>query len=456
MISGMSGSQFAEQLIAAERMGKDQLYQNNMTKHQTQLDAYEILEKSLNQMTSNLEKLDGDAFDSKTSTISDENASLTVESGAATGSYDLYVKQLAQAHQVSKSFSGEDAPLPATGVLTIQVGPDAADTLTLDMATYNPGGNATVSDLTGMINSHPDNPGVQASLVRTGGQVELMLSSTETGADSTIDVKMDGSDWGMTERRAAQDAEVTLNGIDIKSSSNYLDNVIDGVSIELNKAHGVGESSTIKIESDTDASEQAVKDFVDSFNELMDQINQLTRSMGSSVLDDINDDKDKDKDDDDDDDDSPSSVTEDQLGALKGDSSVRMLQNSMRTAIFEPASNGMRLSDIGIEMTREGKLEIDEDKLAKALKDNPGAVEAMFTGSDNYVDRMDGIIDPFTKSNGYLDLKQENLDKQITRVEDNMARHDYQMEQRYQIYLAQFTAMEATINELNSASALFY
>jgi len=460
MISGMSGSQFAEQLIAAERMGKDQLYQNNMTKHQTQLDAYEILEKSLNQMTSNLEKLDGDAFDSKTSTISDENASITVESGAATGSYDLYVKQLAQAHQVSKSFSGEDAPLPATGVLTIQVGPDAADTLTLDMATYNPGGNATVSDLTGMINSHPDNPGVQASLVRTGGQVELMLSSTETGADSTIDVKMDGSDWGMTERRAAQDAEVTLNGIDIKSSSNYLDNVIDGVSIELNKAHGVGESSTIKIESDTDASEQAVKDFVDSFNELMDQINQLTRSMGSSVLDDINDDKDKDKDkdkdDDDDDDDSPSSVTEDQLGALKGDSSVRMLQNSMRTAIFEPASNGMRLSDIGIEMTREGKLEIDEDKLAKALKDNPGAVEAMFTGSDNYVDRMDGIIDPFTKSNGYLDLKQENLDKQITRVEDNMARHDYQMEQRYQIYLAQFTAMEATINELNSASALFY
>ncbi|ABV34669.1 flagellar hook-associated 2 domain protein [Shewanella sediminis HAW-EB3] len=458
MISGMSGSQFAEQLIGAERMGKDQLYQSNMTKHQTQLDAYEILEKSLNQMTKNLEKLDGDAFDSKTSTVSDDNASITVESGAATGSYDLYVKQLAQAHQISKSFSGEDAALPTSGVLTIQVGPDVADTLTLDMAVYNPGGNATVSDLTGMINSHPDNPGVQASLVRTGGQVELMLSSTETGADSTIDVKMDGADWGMTERRAAQDAELTLNGIDIKSSSNYLNNVIDGVSIELNKAHGVGESSTIKIESDTDASEQAVKDFVDSFNELMDQINQLTRSMGSSVLDDINDDndKDKDEDDDDDDDDSPSSVTEDQLGALKGDSSVRMLQNSMRSAIFDPASNGMRLSDIGIEMTREGKLEIDEDKLAKALKDDPGAIEAMFTGSDNYVDRMDGIIDPFTKSNGYLDLKQENLDKQITRVEDNMARHDYQMEQRYQIYLAQFTAMEATINQLNSASALFY
>ncbi len=30
------------------------------------------------------------------------------------------------------------------------------------------------------------------------------------------------------------------------------------------------------------------------------------------------------------------------------------------------------------------------------------------------------------------------------------------MEQRYQIYLKQFTAMETTINELNSASGLFY
>ncbi len=461
MISGMSGSGFAEQLINAERMGKDKLYETNMTKHKAQLDAYEILEHSLNQMTSNLEKLNGDAFDNKTSSISDDNASITVESGAPTGSYDLFVKQLAQAHQVSKSFASEGALLPASGVLTIQVGPDVADTLEIDMAVYNASGKATVADLTGMINSHPDNPGVQASLVRTGGQVELMLSSTETGANSTIKAEMNGTDWGMTERVAAQDAEAVLNGIDIKSSSNYLSNVIDGVSIELNQAHKPGEISSIKINSDTEATEQAVKDFVDTFNDLMDEINKLTRSMGSAELDKLNEDKDKDKDkdkddEDEDEDDKPSSIKEDQLGILKGDSSVRMLQNSMRSTIFDPASNGMRLSDIGIEMTREGKLKIDEEKLSKSLKDDPDAVQAMFTGNDSYIDRMNGIIDPFTKSNGYLDLKQENLDKQITRVEDNMARHDYQMEQRYQIYLAQFTAMEATINQLNSASALFY
>lgn len=463
MISGMGGASFAEQLIIVERMGKDQIFKTNMTKYESQLDAYKILERSLDKMTSKLETINGDAFESKTSSISDDNASIMVESGAPTGNYDLYVEQLAQAHQLTKSFSSETEILPTTGMLSIQVGPNAADIIEIDMAVLNADGTRTVADLRDAINNHAGNPGVQASLVRTGGQVELMLTSKETGEASAINVKMDGADWGMTERKAAQDAKVNLNGIDITSSSNNLVNVIDGVSIELNKAHAVGESSSIKIESDTDSSEQAIEDFVDIFNDLMDEINKLTRSMGSEELDDLNDENadkddngDEDKDKDDEDDDFNSSITEDQLGILKGDSSIRMLQQGMRDAIFDAAPNGMRLSDIGVEMGRDGKLDIDKDKLTKALKDDPDAIQAMFTDQGSYIDKLDTIIDPFTKFQGSMDLKQENLEKQIERVETSMDNHDRHMEQRYQIYLAQFTAMEATINQLNSASALFY
>ena len=289
-----------------------------------------------------------------------------------------------------------------------------------------------------------------------------MLSSKESGAANNISVNYNGADWGMTERRAAQDAKVNLNGIDITSSSNNLANVIDGVSIELNKTHAAGESSSIKIVSDTESSEQAVEDFVDIFNDLMDEINKLTRSMGSEELDELNkenadkDDNSDDEDDKDKDDDFNSSITEDQLGVLKGDSSIRMLQQGMRDAIFDAAPNGMRLSDIGVEMGRDGKLEIDSDKLSKALKDDPNAIQAMFTDSGSYIDRLDNLIDPFTKFQGSMDLKKENLEKQIERVETSMDNHDRQMEQRYQIYLAQFTAMENTINQLNSASSLFY
>ena len=80
----------------------------------------------------------------------------------------------------------------------------------------------------------------------------------------------------------------------------------------------------------------------------------------------------------------------------------------------------------------------------------------MFTDSGSYIDRLDNLIDPFTKFQGSMDLKKDNLEKQIERVETSMDNHDRQMEQRYQIYLSQFTAMENTINQLNSASSLFY
>ncbi len=232
MISGMSAASFAEQLVAAERMSKDALFKNNLDNSKAQIDAYKILERTLNKMTSNLENLNGDAFEGKTSEISDDSATITVDSDAPAGVYDLYVKQLAQAHQITKSFTSEDEILPTTGVVSIDVGGNSID---IDMAELNASGNATVSDLRDAINKHPDNPGVTASLVRTGGQVELMLTSDETGKDSTVTMEMNGTDWGTQERIKAQDAEFTLNGIDITSSSNYLDNVIDGVNIELKK-----------------------------------------------------------------------------------------------------------------------------------------------------------------------------------------------------------------------------
>ncbi|NMH66723.1 flagellar filament capping protein FliD [Shewanella salipaludis] len=449
MISGMNAAQFAQQLISADRMGKDQLFKNSLNTYNTKLDAYKLLESSMKKLTAKLTSFDTEAFKSKTASISDDKALVTVKTDAPKGIYDLSIHQLAQAQQLSKSYATEDELLPASGVLSIQLGADVADRIEIDLATVNGGASITVAQLRDLINKDAANPGVQASLVRTGGQIEFMLSANESGAANSLTVQLDGVDWGMTERRAAQDAQLTLNGIDISSASNYLENVVDGVTLELTKTHVLGESSTIKVEDDSAASSEAVKDFVESFNGMLTQINQLTRSMGTTVLDSekSKDGEDKDK--------ISTSVKESQIGVLKGDSSIRMLQARMRDSVFAAAPNGMRLSDIGIEMGRDGKLQVDETKLTEALKNDPGAVQAMFTDGGSYVDRLEQVMKPFTEFNGFMDMKEKTLDSQIDRVEDNMARHDHQMEQRYQIYLAQFTAMEATINQLSAASDLF-
>ncbi|MCL1126508.1 flagellar filament capping protein FliD [Shewanella surugensis] len=463
MISGMSSAQFSEQLVAADRMGKDQLYSNKLSSSNLKLDAYKMLETSLDKISSKLGKIDGESFEKKTASISDDNASITVDPSAPKGNYDLYVEQLAQAQQLSATFDSEDALLSGSewtsGTFSIQVGSDVTDIVTLDLADLNADGTMTVADLRDKINSHSDNPGVTASLMRTGDDVKLLLTSNDSGVDNTLDVKLGGSAYVMDEPRVAQDAKIKLNGVSITSSSNYLEDVIDGISIELNQAHEVGKSSTIKVESDFESSKDSVTDFVDSFNEFMDKLNQLTRSMGTTVLDETSSTSSSSSSDDNDDEEDEfktTAVSEDQIGALKGDSSLRMLQSNMRNVMFQTAPNGMRLADIGIEINRSGKLDIDKDKLSEALKNDPDAVKAMFSDTDSYVDQLEAITKPFTQTAGLLDMKEDNLTTQIKRIEDDMSQHDYRMKQKYNIYLAQFTAMEATINSLSAASSLFY
>ncbi|MGI2191905.1 flagellar filament capping protein FliD [Shewanella baltica] len=449
MISGMSAAQFAQQLIGADRAGKDTLYKGKLTNSKTQLDAYTLLENNMKKMATKLSEIGGDATKGKIATVSGDNATATVKSDAPKGNYDLSVHKLAQAHQLTKTYASENELLPASGVISIQVGSDPTKRMDIDLATINGGAAISVSQLRDVINKQVGNPGVQASLVRTGNQIEFMLSSKESGVANQVKVEFNGADWGMTERRAAQDAELTLNGIDITSSSNYLENVVDGVSLELVKVHAAGDSSMIKVADDFEANKKTVKDFVDSFNSLMTQINQLTRSMGVKASDSSSSDKDKDKED------KTTAVSEAQIGVLKGDTSLRLLQSRLRDSVFTTASNGMRLSDIGIEIGRDGKLKIDDAKLTDSFKSDPEKVQAMFTGEGSYVKNVEKTLKPFTQFNGYIDQKQEALNKQIKSVNDNMDRHNYQMNQKYQIYLTQFTAMEATINQFSAASGLF-
>lgn len=57
MISGMNAAQFAQQLIGADRAGKDTLYKGKLTASKTQLDAYTLLENNMKKMATKLSEL---------------------------------------------------------------------------------------------------------------------------------------------------------------------------------------------------------------------------------------------------------------------------------------------------------------------------------------------------------------------------------------------------------------
>ena len=166
--AGFIPSQISLDLVNAERASRDQLYATNLQNYQNQLSAYNTLEQQLDALEDKLSDIGGDSFNAKTVNVIGDEITATVASDAPEGNYDVVVSQLAEAEQLSKTFTGEDEILPTSGVLNIQLGADPADAISIDLSVENAGGTKTVADLRDMINKHPDNPGVQASLVRTG------------------------------------------------------------------------------------------------------------------------------------------------------------------------------------------------------------------------------------------------------------------------------------------------
>ncbi|MBM7071516.1 flagellar filament capping protein FliD [Shewanella sp. 202IG2-18] len=431
--AGFIPSQISRDFVNAERGQKDQLFASNLQSYQKQLNAYNALERNLDSLADKLSAIGGDNFAAKSSSVIGDEISATVGTDAPEGTYNVVVSQLAQAEQITKTFTAEDEILPTTGVLNIQLGADPADAISIDLSVVNAAGTETVADLKDMINQHPDNPGVQASLVRTGSSVELMMTSKDSGATNTLAITLDGASWGTTQRQAPKDALFTINGVSITSDTNFVENVIDGISIELDSIHDSGESSVIKIEADSETAQMAVQEFVDAYNELQDQIQSLTRGRGSAATD----------------------SESDTVGSLNGDASIRMLEGRLKNTLFESAPSGQRLSDIGIELDRYGKLTVDDAELSNALRDDASAVEALFTDDDGYIDKLEDVLDPFIEFNGFIDQRQSSLQARTDRVEQDMERFDAQMEQRYQLLLAQFTAAESAITQLSSASSLF-
>lgn len=361
-------------------------------------------------------------------TVSKEGmADITVNSNASKGNYSFVVDKLASAHQVSFGNLSDADVAADNGVFSIEVDGKSID---IDMS-----GVDSLADLAEQINGHSDNPGATASLIRTNGQVVLMLSSDETGAVNEL--KLSGSSSAFnnaqqTEISAASDAEVWLGGkgtgLLLTNNSNTFDDIIDGVSIDFKQVHAAGDSPlTVNIGSDSTSTKEQLNKFIDTYNTLVSEIESLTKrgSSGSSG------------------------------GAFAGDSGINSLKNQLNNLIRTPF-NGHVLTDFGITADREGKLTLDSSKIDDLLKDNPNALTEMFNGDDGLIKGLDKSLDGFlSTTNGQIKMRQDNLDRRESQLTDRSAAIEVRYNNSYNRYLTQFTQLQKVMTQMNSTMSMF-
>ena len=321
-----------------------------------------------------------------------------VEAGVAEQTVRLSVSQLAQVDSYqSKGFKSRSEALGVSKdeSLTLSVGNKSVD--------IKVGASTTLEDIINQINDGAGDA-IKASIVNTGGEngYKMILQSKESGEKNQIkfSVKGDQADGakavlsalgfnatetavkddkgaitgynleintadtsaGGKQLQKAQDAKFNFNGIDITRSSNSVDDLIIGVTFNLNNVDeknsttGALKESVITIGKDTDAVVKSLKSMVTAYNDLISNITTATSYDREN----------------------------DVAGTLNGMSEITGIKRKLQNLFESSNSDGMSLQNFGFSFTEKGVLSVDESKLKDTISKDYEGFKSFFTNSTEY------------------------------------------------------------------------
>jgi len=360
--------------------------------------------------------------------------SATTTASALPSNYQIEVVQLAEAQRLtSGAFAGSDAAV-GTGTLTVTVGTES-------MLVEIDAENNTLADIRNAINSAENNPGVSATIVNAEAGSYLILTGNRTGAENTITITQSGGDGGLaaleydpgnglsalTQSQAAQDAQIRIDGFDVNSSTNTFAGAVEGVSILVKDVTAAG-GETLRVENDNDAVSKIVDDFVTSYNALVDTLNSLTQFNADS----------------------------ESAAPLLGDSTIRSIRDQVRremsTALSDTSLPFSTLSDVGIEVQLDGKLEVDQSKLSTALNDDFVRFGQLFSNADGFGTRLYDLADSFLDTDGIIETRTQGLTNQIDGIGDEREALNERLASLETRLLRQFNALDSLLAQLSSTS----
>jgi len=400
----------------------------------TKITAFGQLKGALSKLQDAAETLNsGDLYSSLSASTSGDSVGAAADKNAMSGSYRINVETLATRGTLA---SGNSTGDPTDTVVTSE----SAQTLTLtfgDNSTKDVaiGAKSSLEDVRDAINADEE-AGVNASIINDGTGYRLALSSSETGADASIaDFTLSGggltADNATVENggtlQAGTDASLTVNGIGITSANNQVEDAIQGVTLNL-KEEG---ESTVTVEQDTLAVREAVTGFVDAYNDLKETTGKLTSFNAETG----------------------------QAGELNGDSTVRMVESSLRNVVGGMGNAGSdfsMLSDIGISLEVDGSLSVDSDKLDDVLSSDQQALSDFFAGvddSDGFAARLEGSVGQMLSDNGSVNGAISSAENRIDSLGQRYDRMEQSVDRTVARYRTQFSQLDGMVAQMNQTSS---
>jgi len=422
--SGLDIRSIVSQLMEIERQPLERL-QRKQSLLEAQISAYGQLSSTLSNFQTAMEKLSSvsalKVFNGTSSNADVVN--VTPSSDADLGSFGIEVVRLAENHKMaSKEVLGSDTfgGRRRNDALNIQVGSDAANTISVDLSTAK-----TLSEIRTAINEDPNNPGVTATIINgDNNRQKLILTADDSGADNALSLSTSGrvrlSDFDFQTVNdiggdtSLLDAELNVDGYNITRPSNNISDVISGVTLNLVSADP-GNTHNVSIERDLAAVQEAVQAFADAFNELRASIKTL------------------------------------RSGELEADSSLLSIERQVLSVLNNPAVGGSYgvLFEVGLSIQKDGTMSLDNSKLEAAMQaDFDGVAQLFAAEGQGFANRLETLADSWLASGGLIASRQDGLKARVDDLLDRQIAFERNLEIVESRYLAQFTALDALVGQL--------
>lgn len=453
-----------DQLVEAER-AKGVRFTNKKENVEREQNAWKDINTRLDSLFQKLDIMtQKETFESRTvSSNVKESTSLQVVAGenAAEGQYRVQVQQLAESTRLTGSKLNIESiydALEVEGEFSFTVeGVDGAETQTFSIEFA---AEDSLKDISTKINEATngttDDSGIRASIVDN----RLVLTDTNMGARELRVTGEVANSLGLGEGQAVldegQDAIFTVDGLEITRNSNSVDDVIEGLTFDLKNVHEGADSEVITIASDIEKTTEAVQDFVEQYNSVMNFIDDQM-DIGDPSLEDNT------------------------TGALTGDGALMRLQSSLRSLMTQNlegnfSGNFNNIEDLGITLDREGVATLDTEVFQNAMQEDSANVARFFYQQEVVTDSaneegvsksrlekrgmselLKNFIDSYiSSSGGIISNKNETYDRMIKDINEQIDTFNARVDRKRDRYIQQFTALDIAMMQAESQMSYMY
>ena len=262
------------------------------------------------------------------------------------------------------------------------------------------------------------------------------FTSTERNANGSVDT----TKMNISAQYIGNNAKFSINGTSYTSNSNNITSDISrikGLTINL-KGLTEGSAVTLTVERDKETLANAVSEVVDSYNELMKNVDEAIAKDGKlhnqSVL----------------------KILRNQIRNLmtSSDAGTTVFRNLDSIGICVEAAKANNISTAGITT-----LMFDKDKFIKAFEADEDALKALLIGSKSntgVLTKIEDLVESALKSvTGYFDSADNSYQKQVNKIENKIERQKKALD-RYRAQLeAKFSSMDILIANMQQQYASF-